>query len=308
MNVLFRRRLLESGVDESKILCFAFDSDDDLDQLDPFLPEEKTKLWQKGGGYLVDSRKFRAFVREWARKRSGLYLLLDEVQLLEGFVGTLNGFLKNDDFDVYVTGFNSRFLSSDISTEFRGRGTVVHVLPLSFFEYSEGRRSPPERIWRDYIETGGIPIVARMGSREERADYLRLFCEETYLKDVVSRNHVRNTAALSDTLDIVASSIGSLVNPKRIADTFRTVLKKEVTDDTVSDYVRFFEEAFILSKVNRYDIKGRKYIGTPYKLYFEDMGIRNVRLNFRQMEETHLMENVLYNELRYRGLPDLSLL
>ena len=301
MNNLFYGRLLDTGVNESEILRFAFDSDDDLDLLDGFRPDEETKIVQKDGSYLVNSKKFRAFVKDWADGREHLFLLLDEVQLLDGFMSTLNGFLVRGTYDIYVTGSNSRFLSSDIATEFRGRGSVIHVLPLSFSEYMEGTDGTPEAAWRDYIETGGIPIVAKMEDREERRIYLRDLCEQTYLKDIIARNHVRNTASLSDVLDVSASLIGSLVNPARIADTFGSVLGRDVSDDTVSDYIAFFEDAFLLSKARRYDVKGRKYIGTPYKLYFEDIGVRNARLNFRQIEEAHIMENILYNELRFRG-------
>ena len=301
MNKLFYRRLLETGIDESVILRFAFDSDDDLDLLDGYYPEEETKIIQKDGSYLVNSKKFRAYVKEWTKGREHLFLLLDEVQLLQGFVGTLNGFLEHGIYDVYVSGSNSKFLSSDIATEFRGRGSVIHVLPLTFSEYLEGTDATADVAWKDYIETGGIPIVAKMKERNERRTYLKGLCEQTYLKDIVSRNHLRNTAALSDVLDISASMIGSLINPSRIADTFGTVLGKDITDDTVSNYIGFFEDAFLLSKAKRYDVKGRKYIGTPYKLYFEDIGVRNARLNFRQIEENHIMENILYNELRFRG-------
>lgn len=301
MNNLFYHHLLDTGISGSEILRFAFDSDDDLDLLDGYYPEEETKIKRKDGSYVVNARKFRAFVKDWAGDRQHLFLLLDEVQMLDGFVSTLNGFLGRSTYDIYVTGSNSRFLSSDIATEFRGRGTEIHVLPLSFSEYMEGTDETPESAWKDYIETGGIPIVAKMKDREERRTYLRDLCEQTYLKDVIARNHIRNIIALSDVLDISASLIGSLVNPTRIADTFGTVLGKDIADDTVSEYIGFFEEAFLLSKVKRYDVKGRKYIGTPYKLYFEDIGVRNARLNFRQIEETHIMENIIYNELRFRG-------
>jgi predicted AAA+ superfamily ATPase len=301
MNKLFYNNLLSMNVSEADILRFAFDSDDDLDLLDGYLPDEETKIKQKDGSYLVNSRKFRAYVKDWTKDRVHLFLLLDEVQLLDGFISTLNGFLGRGTYDIYVTGSNSRFLSSDIATEFRGRGSVIHVLPLSFSEYMEGTDDNPETAWKDYIETGGIPVVAKMKDRVERRTYLRDLCEQTYLKDVISRNHIRNTSALSDVFDISASLIGSLVNPRRISNTFGTVLGKDITADTVSDYIRFFEEAFLLSKARRYDVKGRMYIGTPYKLYFEDVGVRNARLNFRQIEEPHLMENIIYNELRFRG-------
>ena len=301
LNTLFRRRLIESGMNEEDIIMFSFDSDDDIDLLDRFFPEEDTRIVQKNGGYLVNSKKFRAFMKDVAGNRERLCILLDEVQLLENFIGTLNGLNKHEGYDIYVTGSNSRFLSADIATEFRGRGSVVHVLPLTFSEYMECSQSPQEAAWRDYIETGGIPIVAKMSSREERTEYLTLLCQETYLKDIVDRSHVGSPQALSDVLDVTASSIGTLVNPSRIADTFATVLRKGITDDTVSDYIGLLEDAFLISKAKRYDIRGRRYIGSPYKLYFEDIGIRNARLGFRQTEETHIMENIIYNELRYRG-------
>ena len=300
LNTLFYRRLVESGVDERNILRFAFDSDDDIDLLDHYFPEEPTRIEQNDGSYRIDSRKFRAFIKDWAHDGAG-YILLDEVQFLDNFVGTLNGLLRNGSNDVYVTGSNSRFLSSDIATEFRGRGLVIHVLPLSFSEYMECSDSSPEDAWRDYIETGGIPIVCRMRSREERIRYLETLCDELYLKDIVSRNNIRQRAMLSDVFDIIASTVSSPVNPKKISDTFCTVLGKKISDDTVSKYIGFMEEAFIISKAMRFDVKGRKYIGSQYKLYFEDVGIRNARLGFRQTEESHLMENIVYNELRYRG-------
>ncbi|MBO7410139.1 MAG: ATP-binding protein [Candidatus Methanomethylophilaceae archaeon] len=301
MNQLFYRRLIALGTDPDCILRFAFDSDDDLDLLDRYLPEEPTKIPQKRGGYLVNSRKFRAFVRDRVGDRSDMIFLLDEVQMLDGFAGTLNGLQRHPGYDIYVSGSNSRFLSSDIATEFRGRGSVIQVFPLTFSEFVAGNGQSPEDAWKDYIETGGIPIVAKMSSRQERMDYLKRLCEETYIKDIVNRNNLKDTAALSDTLDVIASDVGCLVNPARIADTFGTVLRKGISDDTVSDYIGYLEQAFLLDRAKQYDVKGRRYIGTPYKIYFDDLGVRNARLNFRQTEEPHLMENVIYNELRYRG-------
>ena len=301
MNQLFCRRLIVSGVDPDRILRFAFDSDDDLDLLDRYLPEEPTKIEQKRGGYLVNSKKFRAFVRDRAGDRKEMVFLLDEIQMLEGFAGTLNGLLRNPGYDIYVSGSNSRFLSADIATEFRGRGSVIQIFPLTFSEYVSGNGQSAEDAWKDYIETGGIPIVARMSSRQERMDYLKRLCEETYIKDIVNRNGLKDTVAISDVLDVIASDIGCMVNPARIADTFGTVLRKNITDDTVSDYIGYLEQAFLLDRAKQFDVKGRKYIGTPYKIYFEDIGVRNARLNFRQTEESHIMENILYNELRYRG-------
>ena len=301
MNELFYRRLLDSGIRTDEIIRFAFDSDDDIDLLEAYFPEDSTRIRQRNGQFLVNSKKFRAYIRDKADGKERMFIMLDEVQLLEDFVGTVNSLNRHQNYDIYVTGSNSKFLSTDIATEFRGRGSVIHVLPLAFSEYIRGSSDKIDELWRDYIETGGIPVVAKMRSREERMDYLRILCEETYLKDIISRNGIRNPGSLSDVFNILASTVGSPVNPNRIANTFRTVLGQDITADTVSNYMRYFEEAFVLSRAMKYDVKGRKYIGSPFKIYFEDVGIRNVRLNFRQMEESHLMENIIYNELRYRG-------
>lgn len=301
LNELFYRELLADGVKETQIIRFAFDVDEDVDLLDRFFPEEETRLRQRGGSFTVNAKKFRAFIAEKVCKDKTTYLLLDEIQLLDHFTGTLNGFLRQKNLDVYVTGSNSRFLSSDIATEFRGRGSVIHVFPLVFSEYMQGNGQNHAGAWREYIETGGIPLVALMKTREERRSYLRMLCEEIYLKDVISRNSIHKTEELEETFDIVASMIGGQINALRIANTFRTVKKKNITDDTISKYLAYFEEAFLVSKARRYSIRGRKLIGSPYKLYFEDVGIRNARLHFRQIEESHLMENIIYNELRYRG-------
>ena len=297
---LYRRYLLETGVPDTHIILFAFDMDEDIDLLDEYYPEEETRI-KTGSGYLVNSKKFRAYIKDKTSDGGEYYILLDEVQLLENFTGTLNGFLRNKSLDVYVTGSNSKFLSSDIATEFNGRGTVIHVLPLAFSEYMECSSVPVEKAWSEYIVTGGIPLVATMKTDTEKAAYLKNLCEETYLKDIIQRNRIKKTAELADTFNIFASMIGSPVNVSKLTKTFKSVTKKDLTDDTVSDYIRYFEEAFVISKANKFSIKGRKYIGSPFKLYFEDVGVRNARMNFRQIEETHLMENILYNELRYRG-------
>ena len=220
---------------------------------------------------------------------------------MENFVGTLNGLQRHQNFDLYVTCSNSRFLSADIATEFKGRSSVIHVLPLMFSEYMQNRQDQPQDAWKEYIETGGIPVVAMMRSREEKITYLNGLCEETYLKDIIQHNRIRKTVELSDTFDIIASMIGTPVNSLKITNTFESVLHKRITYDTVADFIGFFEDAFIISKARRYNIKGRKYIGSPYKLFFADTGVRNARLNFRQIEESHIMENIIYNELRYRG-------
>lgn len=301
MNELFYKYLLNTGVASKNIIRFAFDSDEDLDLLDAYYPEEATRIKQKTDVFYVNARKFRAYVKDRTNDAEKYYLLLDEVQLLENFVGTLNGFLKHTNFDIYVTGSNSKFLSSDIATEFKGRGTVVHVLPLAFSEYLQGTDMTPDKAWREYVVTGGIPLVAQMKSEEEKYSYLKNLCEETYLKDIITHNRIIKKAELGDTFDILASVIGSPVSANKISGTFKSVLNKSISADTIVDFIDYFQDAFVVSKVKKYNIKGRKYIGSPFKIYFEDIGVRNARLNFRQIEETHIMENILYNELRFRG-------
>lgn len=303
MNQLYYSYLLQSGVPETNIIRFAFDSDEDVDLLDAYYPTEETRIWQKNGTFLVNAKKFRAYIKHKTGEENTYYLLLDEVQMLDNFVGTLNGFLRHNNFDVYVTGSNSKFLSSDIATEFKGRGAVVHVLPLTFSEYMEGEDGEVNAsvAWKEYIVTGGIPLVAKMSSEEEKESYLRMLCEESYLKDIIVHNRLRKKNELGDTFNILASMIGSPLNSKRVANTFLSVVKKDISEDTINTFIGYFEDAFIVSKALKYNIRGRKYIGSPFKLYFEDIGVRNARLNFRQIAEPHIMENIIYNELRFRG-------
>ena len=301
LNELYYRHLLNDGVPSKNIIRFAFDSDEDLDLLDSYYSDEQTKIERTPDVFVVNAKKFRAYIKDKTNDTEMFFLLLDEVQLLDNFVGTLNGLLRHTNYDIYVTGSNSKFLSSDIATEFKGRGSVVHVLPLAFSEYMQGTDLSPEKAWREYVVTGGIPLVAQMKSDEEKIEYLKNLCEETYLKDIITHNRIKKKVELGDTFNILASMIGSPVNAKKITDTFRTNLDKRITQDTINDYMDYFQDAFVISRANKYNIKGRKYIGSPFKLYFEDLGVRNARLNFRQIEETHIMENILYNELRYRG-------
>jgi len=203
--------------------------------------------------------------------------------------------------DVYVTGSNSKFLSTDIVTEFRGRGDEVHVLPLTFGEFMQCRDDGEARAWADYVEFGGLPLVATMGTPEQKAAYLKNLFEETYIADIIERNGLRKTQELEDLLNVLASVTGSLTNASKIQATFKSVLKSDISLNTVKAYIGYLEESFLVSAASRYDVKGRKYIGSPLKYYFEDVGLRNARVGFRQDEENHLMENVIYNELRYRG-------
>lgn len=229
------------------------------------------------------------------------YLLLDEVQNLGSFESVLNGFLRKNNVDVYVTGSNSKFLSKDIITEFSGRGDEVHVLPLSFSEYYAFKNGDKSEAYDDYSIYGGLPAVALMATEEQKTNYLISQMKNVYLRDIVSRYSIKDEAVLSEVIDVIASDISTLTNPKKIADTMTSVRGMKTAASTIDKYIGYAEEAFMLNRVKRYNVKGRKYIGTPYKIYFEDIGLRNARLSFRQIEETHIMENIIYNELRYRG-------
>lgn len=229
------------------------------------------------------------------------YVFLDEVQLLEDFEDVLNSLLRRDNVDVYVTGSNSKFLSSDILTAFRGRGDEMHVFPLTFSEFMSVYAGDMYDGWSDYVTYGGLPLVQSMRTDEQKMQYLSRLFDETYLKDIQARHSIKKIQEMNDLIDILASCIGTLTNPHKIEATFKSIVKSEITDNTIRQYIDYLRDVFVVSEVQRYDIKGRKYIGAPVKYYFEDIGLRNARLFFRQLEETHIMENILYNELRYRG-------
>ena len=229
------------------------------------------------------------------------YIFLDEVQLLPSFESVLNSFLYMQNVDVYVTGSNSKFLSKDVITEFRGRGDEVHVYPVSFREYMDVFDGDKYEGWSSYVTFGGLPLTVMMATDEQRMAYLTGLFEETYIKDIIERNHIEKVQEINDLINILASGIGSLTNASKIEATFRSVIHSDISLNTIRTYIDHLKDAFIVHEVNRYDVKGRKYIGTPLKYYFEDVGLRNARLGFRQVEETHLMENIIYNELRVRG-------
>ena len=292
LNTIFYDYLINNGTDPDHIIKFAFDSDEDLDLLgDQIISNDK-----------VDAKRFRAYLKSVTNDHDKFYIFLDEVQLLDNFVGTLNSLLRHPNFDIYVTGSNSKFLSSDIVTEFKGRGSEIHVLPLTFSEYAKDMDISIDKAWREYIEFGGIPLVVLFKTREEKVDYLKNLVNEVYIKDIIERHNIKKTSELADVFDILASLMGTYVNPSKIANTFDSLLHTKLSKETIDQYITYFVEAFLINKVKRYNVKGRKIISTPYKIYFEDVGIRNARLNFHQIEETHLMENIIYNELRYRGL------
>ena len=278
---LFHNYLLDKGVTEDHIIEIALDDRSNKELRDPDC--------------------ILRYVKERIVDKDTYYIILDEVQLLAEFEDVLNSLLHIRNADVYVTGSNSKFLSSDLITEFRGRGDEVHIYPLSFREYCSVYEGSDDEAWDDYFTYGGLPLILSRETAEEKAEYLMSLFQKVYLSDIVDRHNIRNREELDELVDILASAVGSLTNPMKLANTFKTVKKKAVSDKTLNKYMDYLADAFLISKAVRYDIKGRKYIGSPAKYYFEDVGLRNARLNFRQMEENHIMENIIYNELRIRG-------
>ncbi len=295
MNEIFYEKLKECGVNEDHIIKFAFDSAEDLLLIGEDL-QELVEVKKK-----VNPKKFMAYVSQRMTDNDMYYLLLDEVQNLGCFEAVLNGYLRKKNMDVYVTGSNSKFLSSDVLTEFAGRGDEIHVLPLSFSEFYANYEEGLDYAFDDYMIYGGLPAVALMKTSQQKSSYLKTQLQNVYLKDIVRRYNLNSDENIGELLDIIASGISSLTNPTKLANTFKSVKNSSLSALTIDHYITYMQQAFMLSKVNRYDVKGKKYINTPYKIYFEDVGLRNARLDFRQIEETHLMENIIYNELRYRG-------
>ncbi len=300
MNELFYKHLLSTGIAKDNIIRFAFDNDEDIDLLDKYYKEEPTKIYINKEYYTINSKKFRAYIKDITNDSDIFYLLLDEVQILDSFVGTLNGFLRHSNFDVYVSGSNSYLLSSEIETMFRGRKSSVHVLPLNFSEFVLGTKLDPSEAWKKYIITGGIPLVYQQ-QENDRIQFLNELCYEVYLKDIISRKGVKDPETLDELFSVLASCIGTGVSPLSLERTFKSKRNISVTDDTINNYINHFVDSFVVSKALKYNIKGKSYINTPYKVYFEDIGVRNAKTGFRQIEEPHIMENIIYNELRYRG-------
>lgn len=297
LNTIFYNHLISNNVPSDHIIKFAFDSADDLLKIG----ENPIVLDNERENRKVDPEKFINWLIPQFSDKGMYYLLLDEVQKLGAFESVLNGFLRKSNIDVYVSGSNSRFLSSDILTEFEGRGDEVHVLPLSFAEYYTFRQGDKSEAYDDYSVYGGLPSVALMMTEEQKTTYLISQMKNVYLRDIKNRYGIQDEIALAEVIDVIASGISTLTNPRKIANTLNTVHGTKTCAETVELYISYAEDAFLLSRVKRFNVKGRKYIGTPYKIYFEDIGLRNARLNFRQIEGTHIMENVIYNELRYRG-------
>lgn len=295
MNKIFYNYLLSEGVKKNHIIKFAFDSADDL----VLIGEDIIDITEQNRK--VDPRKFMKYISKKISDDEIYYLLLDEVQLLGNFEAVLNGYMRKDNLDIYVTGSNSKFLSSDILTEFEGRGDEIHILPLSFSEFFSVYEGTKEEAFDDYMIYGGLPAIASMKTDEQKVTYLITQMKNVYIKDIVIRNNLNSDQEISELVNILASGISSLTNPRKLENTFKSVKNSTLCAYTIDKYIDYLKDSFLISKAERYDVKGKKYISTPYKLYFEDTGLRNARLNFRQIEETHLMENIIYNELRFRG-------
>ena len=285
LNRIFKDYLLEQGVAEDNIVIVSFDMDDD----------EET-------GDLTDRQALKSYLySRITDDTTPYYIILDEVQEVEGFEKLVNGLNARDNVDVYITGSNSHFLSSDIKTIFRGRGDEVKVWPFSFREFCTDRTEPVSELWKEYYTYGGMPGLLRQRTSEQKVAYLQRLWNKTYLDDVVERHKVKNREALSDLADALCSSVGSLTNPNRISNVMRNVQNTKIDPETVSNYIGYLEEAFLFEGAKRYNIKGNKYFESIKKYYSVDVGLRNAKLNFRQQEITHIMENVIYNELRMRG-------
>ena len=278
---LFKEYLVNEGVNENHIIEIAFDS--------------------------FENRKYRdpevlfPYLMEKIADKEMYYVLLDEVQMLDDFESVLNSLGRKKNVDVYVTGSNAKFLSKDIITEFRGRGDEVHMYPLTYSEFMSVYDGDKQEGWRDYVLFGGIPLVLGFETADQKSDFLKSLFEETYISDITGRNNIRNKAELEELLNILSSAIGSLTNPSKLSATFKSVKNKTISKDTIIKYIDYLKDSFLIDSAIRYDIKGKKYINTPSKYYFTDLGLRNARLNFRQVEETHAMENIIFNELKVRG-------
>lgn len=277
---LYYQYLLDSGVEASRIIRISLD-DDDYEEL-------------------RDSRKLSGYIKSLITEDGTWFVFLDEVQMCRGFEAVLNGLNRREHVDIYVTGSNSKFLSSDVLTEFRGRGDEVRVYPLSFSEYVSAYPGDKQDAWIDYYNYGGLPLILSRKTDELKSRYLIDLCRELYLKDIEERHRLRGDHVMDTLVNILASAVGSLTNPTRLANTFSSH-GIHVSDKTIGAYIEYLQDAFFINKAERYDIKGKKYIASPFKYYFTDVGLRNARLNFRQQEENYIMENIIYNELLVRG-------
>lgn len=282
LDPIFKDYLISCGVDNNHIIKIELD-------------KEENRI------YYNNSKLFNEYLLSLIKDDNMYYLLLDEIQLVDEFEFVLNGLLYKKNVDVYVTGSNSKFLSSDIITEFRGRGDQIHVFPLSFKETYDALKLDKYDAWKNYMTFGGMPLVVLSKNEQDKYKYLKDLYEYTYYKDIVERNKIKRVDIIDSLINVLSSSVGSLTNPQRIYDTFKSNGEKDLSINTINSYLSALENSYLINKSLRYDIKGRKYINTPSKYYFTDVGLRNAKLNFRQQEETHIMENIIYNELRIRG-------
>ena len=278
---LFKEHLLSEGTEENHIIEIAFDAYENRQFRDPDM--------------------LYPYLKEQIKDDGMYYVLLDEVQLLGEFEAILNSLTRMKNVDVYVTGSNARFLSKDVITEFRGRGDEVHMYPLSFAEFMSVYPGTKQDGWNEYMLYGGLPLVLNFTTPDQKTAFLKSLFEETYISDIIGRHNIRNRAKLEELLNILSSAIGSLTNPEKLASTFLSVKNKKISSSTIRKYIDYLCDSFLIDRAVRYDVKGKKYIDTPVKYYFTDMGLRNARLNFRQLEETHSMENIIFNELKIRG-------
>ncbi len=278
---LYHDYLLNKGVGEDHLIEIA---------LDDIMNEE-----------LREPKVLYNYIKEHIKDKEQYYLFLDEIQYVGDFSDLVNGLSHIRNLDVYITGSNSKFLSSDILTEFRGRGDEIHVNPLSFAEYNSVYNGSVSQAWKDYYTYGGLPLILTREDDEMKAEYLSSLLKKVYISDIVDRNKIRNENELEELINILASSVGSLTNPAKLCRTFRSVKNSKITEKTIKNYLGYLTDAFLTDKAVRYDVKGKKYIETPSKYYFTDIGIRNAQLNFRQQEENHIMENIIFNELKIRG-------
>ena len=278
---IFKQYLLNNNVKEEQIIEIKFDD------------------WKNRE--LRNPQNCYDFITQKIKTDNKYYILLDEVQMMKNFEDVLSGFLHIENADTFVTGSNSKFLSTDIITEFRGRGDEIRLYPLSISEIAQIQTFDWDELWQQYYTFGGLPYIQKLENDEEKTHYLQTLFKETYLQDIIERNKIKNLKELDTLIDILASSIGSLTNAQKLSNTFKSKQGQDISAPTIKKYFEYLEESFLIKEVKRYDIRGKHYINTPVKYYFEDIGLRNAKLNFRQQEQTHIMENIIFNELRYRG-------
>lgn len=281
LDPIYKEYLLENGVKADHIIKIDLDERKNNRFLNPDILDE--------------------YIRSIILDKEMYYIILDEIQKVEDFESVLNGFLHIENVDIYVTGSNSKFLSSDIRTEFRGRGDEIRVLPLTYAEFVSAYEGEKDDAWDEYMTYGGLPRILSQKTVEQKSQYLKDLFQRTYLSDIIERHNIQRIDVLDTLVNILASSIGSLTNPKKLSDTFVSNSMRDVSINTITSYINYLSDSFLIQKVERYDVKGKQYISTPSKYYFSDIGLRNARLNFRQQEEDHIMENIIYNELLYRG-------